>query len=300
MNRSQLAALSVVATLARSGVAQAQGVTFSHSFSVYGDGKEKEVALNGPEGVACTDSTVVVADTGNRRLLVFGMKAGRPDAAREIKLAQLTVPMRVQIDSKGNVLALDARTHRIVRVDSSGGFGGYVAIGEPAGPGSMPVIAGFKLDGADNVYALELTSGKVLVADPSGKITRQLELPRGGAFTDVAVDLGGTIFVVDAVSATVWSADKAATAFKALTPAMKDRMNFPVYATASKGKLFLVDQFGSGIVLLGTDGAYMGRQLSIGWSEGLVNYPAQLCVSESGDAYVADRFNSRVQAFTLR
>jgi hypothetical protein len=50
--------------------------------------------------------------------------------------------------------------------------------------------------------------------------------------------------------------------------------------------------------MLGIDGSYQGRQLSIGWSEGLVNYPGQLCVTESGATFVADRYNNRVQAFS--
>jgi hypothetical protein len=79
---------------------------------------------------------------------------------------------------------------------------------------------------------------------------------------------------------------------------MKDKMNFPTYLVASKGRLLVVDQNGNGIVLLGSDGSYQGRQLSIGWADGLVNYPAQLCLTDAGVAFLADRFNNRVQVFT--
>ena len=74
-------------------------------------------------------------------------------------------------------------------------------------------------------------------------------------------------------------------------------MNFPVYMTGSKGRFFLVDQNGNGIVVLGADGAFQGRQLAIGWSDGYLYYPAQLCINGAGTAFIADRGNNRVQVF---
>jgi hypothetical protein len=141
---------------------------------------------------------------------------------------------------------------------------------------------------------------RVVVLDRSGAAKAELPLPaEGGVFSDVTVDAAGTVYAVDAVKGRVWSAEKSATAFKALTPSLKDRMSFPAYITAYKGKLLVVDQNGSGVVVLGVDGSYQGRQLSIGWSDGLVNYPAQLCLTDGGAAFLADRFNNRIQAFSI-
>jgi hypothetical protein len=36
-----------------------------------------------------------------------------------------------------------------------------------------------------------------------------------------------------------------------------------------------------------------------GWKDGFLRYPAQLCVNDKGEVYVADRENSRVQIFTV-
>jgi hypothetical protein len=74
-------------------------------------------------------------------------------------------------------------------------------------------------------------------------------------------------------------------------------MNFPTYLTGGKGKFFLVDQNGNGIVVLGADGSFQGRQLAIGWGDGFLYYPAQLCINAGGDAFIADRSNNRVQIF---
>jgi hypothetical protein len=171
-----------------------------------------------------------------------------------VRLGQLPSPVRLQVDRKGNLLALDGKSHRIVRVDASGGFG--IPGGE--GAAGRPVVAAFKLDADDNLYLLDIGSGKVLVADPAGIVMRQLDLPKGALVTDIAVDGGGSIYAVDGVGATVWSAARDATAFAQLGRSLKDRMSFPAYAVAHQGKLILVDQYGMGLVVIGLDGSYLG------------------------------------------
>jgi hypothetical protein len=150
------------------------------------------------------------------------------------------------------------------------------------------------------VYLLDGKGRRVLVLERSGAVKAELPLPpESGTVNDIAVDAAGTLYALDAVKGIVWAAEKGAAPFKALASGLKDRMSFPTYITAYKGKLLLVDQNGSGVVVLGIDGSYQGRQLSIGWSDGLVNYPAQLCMTDAGLAFVADRFNNRVQAFSI-
>lgn len=287
--------LAISATLAVAQARAVDAVILTHEASIYIDAKE--APLKAPEGVACDAAGhVVVADTGNGRLLTYSAKEGRVTGGAEMKIPQLPYPERLQIDSKGNLLALDGKAHRIVRVEADGKSGTLVDVKTDKG---QAAVGSFKLDPKDALYVLDIASNKVLVADAAGAaVARQVDLPRDGAvFTDVAVDAGGTIYAVDAVGASVWAVEKAGAAFKALAKDMKDRMNFPTYITASQGRLFLVDQNGSGIVVLGVDGSYQGRQLSIGWSDGLVNYPGQLSLCD-GLAIVADRYNNRVQVFS--
>lgn len=287
-------ALRTIALLLPLAAAGAEPLSFYYVTTIYRDAKD--VALRSPEGVACTSTSLVVADTGNRRLLTFALtESGAITQTGEAKLAELTSPVRLQLDSKGHLLALDGKSHRIVRVDASGGFGGFL---EMKGAAHAPVLVGFKLDAADNVYALDVGSERVLVADPGGNVSRTLELPRGPMMSDIAVDSGGTVYAVDGVGATVWSAAKGATRFTQIGKSLKDSMSFPSYALAYQGKLVLVDQHGMGLALLGLDGSYLGRQLAIGWSDGSVYYPAQLCINERGGAFIADRGNNRVQQFT--
>ena len=61
----------------------------------------------------------------------------------------------------------------------------------------------------------------------------------------------------------------------------------------------MVDENGSGIVVLSQDGPVLGRLLTMGWTEGLLYYPTQMCMREKGDVFIADRENSRIQVFSV-
>ena len=284
------------AAAALASAARAESLNLAYGASVYADAKDG--VLRAPEGVACTDKgNVVVADSGNGRLVLFTYKDGVFQQPVEVKLPQLGRPVRVQIDSHGDVLSLDQRARRISRVGAGSEFKGYLEPSKlPEARGFQPVA--FKLDKADNVFLLDVASSRVVVVDAGGAFQRQVQLPRG-SFVDVAVDAQGIIYAVDAVGAVVWSAGKKDTAFKALSKPLKDYASFPSYlAVTERGLLLVVDSHGNGLLVLGPDGSYLGRQLSIGWSDGLLYYPGQICVDTKGDVFVADRNNNRVQAFT--
>ncbi len=249
-------------------------------------------ALKSPEGVACTaEGRVVLADSGNGRLLTYTFTDGSLVAGNAIKFPELGVPVRLQIDSRGNLLSLDAKTRRIVRVGEEGKFGGFVVpTGVPPAAGFFPVS--FKLDKADNLYLLDVASARVVVLDRDGAFVRQLAEPKGATFSDIAIDAKGTVLAVDGPHGVVYAGD-------ALLSRVKEYASFPSYLTVTEqGLIVLVDNHGNGLVVLGADGAFLGRRLSIGWTEGLIYYPEQICIDAKGNTFVADRGNNRIQAFT--
>lgn len=284
-----LAALVALAPAAALGA----GRGLAHQKSIYADAVD--APLRRPEGVACDDrGNVVVADTGNARLLTYTWRAGILDGGAQVRLPQLSHPVRVQIDTKGFVLALDRRSRKIVKVDAKGGYAGVV---EARGATSPLNVSAFKLDAADNVYALDPIARRVVVVAADGKVSRELPLPDAKGITDVAADSSGRVFVVDAVTAVVFVAEPGAAVFQPLTPSLKEMIGFAAYLAADRGKLYVVDQHGHAIVKLGADGSFQGRELGMGWGDGAVHYPGQLCIDGEGDVFVADRNNNRVQVF---
>jgi len=261
----------------------------------------KGMGLRQPEGVACNDkTTLIVGDTGNDRLLRYTVEDKNVKPAGEIKVPQLSNPIRVEMNSKGEIFALDGKQRRIARFGPGGEFKDYInPEGVPPPAGFVP--RGFKIDRNDNIYILDVFSARVLVLSPDGKYQRHLDFPKGsGFFSDLAVDFKGTIFLVDSLKAMVSAAAKEAKGFTPLTKSLREYLSFPTYITTDgRGILYVVDENGAGIVLLGQDGSFLGRQLAMGWNEGLVYYPSQMCLNEKGEVFIADRGNSRVQVFSV-
>ena len=255
----------------------------------------KEAPLRAPEGVACADGALVVADTGNGRILTYAWRDGKLTGGAPVKVAGVTVPVRVQVDAKGNVLVLDRRTRRIVRVDAEGRPAGTVELsGAAAGSPIVPVA--FRVAADDGLVVLDLAGRRVLVADASGKVGRELPLPAGGApFQDVAVDRAGRILALDPVGGRIWAADPGSREFRTLGAPMRDQASFPAQIAVAESRVYVVDVNGGGLLVLGPEGELLSRELDLGQAEGRVSYPSQTCVTSAGQVVVADRGNDRVQ-----
>ena len=274
-------------------------VRLRHLTSIYADAKG--VGMRQPEGVACNDrSTVVVADTGRGRLLRYALADRTAEPKAEIQAPQLASPVRLQLNSKDEIFALDSKQRRIARFDAAGTFKGYLTPdGVPAPSAFVP--RSFKIDRSDAVYLLDVFSARVLVVDGEGKYQRAVPFPAEyGFFSDLAVDGRGTIYLLDSVRGMVHAATKDVAAFSPVTKPLRDTVSFATaMAVDARGVLYLVDQSGGGIVVIGQDGAVLSRQLAMGGGEGLLYEPAQLCLNDKGQVVVADRGNNRVQVFAI-
>jgi DNA-binding beta-propeller fold protein YncE len=204
----------------------------------------------------------------------------------------------VQIDGRGNALVLDRKARRIVRLDVKGGFAGALEITGLRGPPAV-VPAAFKLDGAGRVLVLDVAERRVVEAEAGGAAVREIPVPRGAIFADVAPGPGGQILAVDPVAGSVWVADPKATSFRELARGLKDRAAFPSYLAVQGARIYLADPHGNGIASLGVDGSPQGRELGYGFADGQLQYPGQICATARGEILVADRGNSRVQIFAV-
>lgn len=276
----------------------AETVKFKHLQSVYFD--EKGGSLKEPEAVACNEkSLLVIGDTANGRLLRYTFQEKILKGGSAINIPQLSSPIRVQINSKGEILALDGKKRRMVRLTPEGTFKSYV---DPEGIPSPSAFVprSFKIDRNDNIYILDIFTGRVLVLNPEGKYQKQIPFPKDyGFFSDLSVTAKGDLLLIDCVKAMVFSTTKDTNQFSPLTKSLREYLNFPTSITESKGTIYIVDEDGGGIVMLGSDGTFLGRQLTSGWIEGLLYFPCQMCINEKGEVFIADRGNNRVQIFTL-
>ncbi len=282
---------------AAAGSHAAEPLKFKQMAPIYVDGKG--AGIRQPEGVSCKGNALVVADTGNGRLLRYTIAGDAWTPSGEIVLPQLPYPIRVDMNTKGEIFALDGSSRKIARIAPTGEFLGYVA---PAGEVQGTIVPrSLRVDRDGNLYLLDVGSARVLSMDPSGKVLREIPFPKEyGFFSDLAVDAGGNVLLLDSVRKRVFKAAKASTETRPLSESLKEEAYFPTaIATDRQGTIFLVDQNGDGVVILGPDGSFKGRRLSMGWKDGFLRYPAQMCITENGTAFIADRGNNRVDGFLI-
>ncbi len=277
----------------------AENARFRFLAAVYGDTAGPGLHL--PEGVACgPGGLVIVADTGNDRLVRFTFEERAVKAWTPITMAELTAPTQVQLDPAGRIYALDGRRRRVVRLSADGQFLGALTVtGVP--PPSTIVVKAFQIGGDGRVYLLDVLSARVLVLDGDGRFQKALPLPADARFVgDIAVDDLGSVLALDSIGRRLYVARRDATAFSPLGPDISGALvSMPTSLAADRGLILVVEGGAGSIASIGQDGAFVGRQLVSGWREGALNHPARVCVNDRDEAWVADRDNSRLQVFTL-
>lgn len=287
----------VIAVLTASASSGEETVKFRYVASLYSDGAGG--MFNAPQGVACgAGPRIVVADTGNGRVSSYRFENGSFTAAGHQQWPELSRPSRLQLGSQGDLYALDEKTRRIARFSSAGVFRGYV---EPPGKAvSAPFVPrSFKIDAQDNAYLLDIGTEQVVILDPAGALLRTIKFPAAyGFFSDLAVAANGAVYLIDTVQRMVYIAQPQAAEMKPLTASLKEYVLFPTNVEIDRnGLLYITDQNGSTILLMSPSGTVVTRQLAAGWKEGLLRYPSQVCISASGEVFIADRENNRIQIF---
>jgi len=289
---------SVLLFVGASGIAQAQNLRIRPLKTIYVDAKGSAMRI--PQGVTYDGvSQLVVSDTGNRRLLVFSLTDDAAVPTFEMRLREVTYPTRVKFEPSGTILVLDGKSHRIARVTTGGEFQGYVELASDGG--QDPVIKSFDVDSEGNLWVLDVANGRIVVVGPDGDSSRTIATPAEARFlSDLTVSSSGAVFVVDSVGRRVFVARKGDPAASALGDGLEEDVEFPtcIVVDSASGVLFIADQYGGGIVVLGQDGSFHGRQSSMGWKKGYLRYPSDLSAA-GGYLFVADRENNRVQWFEV-
>jgi len=268
-----------------------------HQGSVYLD--SAGLSLKHPEGVACADEFFIVADTGNSQLVRYTLSTQGLIPVAVYPLPGSS-PIIAQLSAKGDIFVLDGKARTIFKMSQEGEVFDKV---EPKGlPDSKTFIPrSFRLDKVGNLYLLDIFAERVLVLDSSGKYVRHLNFPENyGSFSDLEISDQGSIYLLDGVAGEIYVSSSGSADFQLLSSDLKEHMNFPTsLAIDSSGVLYLSDQYGSGLALVGRDGSFQGRKFGMGWEEGQLYYPSQLCINEQDTLFIADRSNSRVQVFNI-
>jgi len=285
--------------LASAPPAQAERFIFKYALTIHKDGAGK--ALRMPEGVACKENgDILIADSGNGRLVLFKYQNGELDAGKAIKLPKKIYPTHVEFGPKGDIFVLDRRgARRIVRLDPNGKFRYFVTFkGLARLKDAVP--SSFRVDAKGDLYVLNISANQILITNGDGLFKRAIPLPaKEPVYTDLTVSKDGAIFVATGASARIYVARPGSKSFSLLTKDLSRYMSFGSHIVLDKSEknIVVVDQHGDGLAILDINGIYRGRKLTRGWRDSYVHFPAQICFGKREALILADRNNNRVQIF---
>lgn len=277
----------------------AESLRFRHTLSLYSDAQGR--GLNQPQGVACLDDSVLlVADTGNNRLLRYELTVdGSKPKVAAWKPAAMAFPQRIRVDRQGEIYVFDGKLRRVLHLSPDGSFLGFIDPAPLPTPGRS-VIRSFDIDQNNNIYFLDIFSKRVMVCHAGGPCQRQIQFPATyGFFSDIVVDAGENVLILDSINAQVFSAKADAETFSPQSQNLKEYARFPTSLTLDRqGRIYLSDHNGSKIVILARTGAFDARLSALGWKEGFLNHPSQICLNGKGLLFIADTSNNRIQVFS--
>jgi len=295
-----------------------------------GDGQ-----FSNPRGVAVDASGVVyVADSANQRIQKFS-SSGAFQAewgTSGTDGGQVAFPYDVAVDSSGNVYVADSSNHRIQKLDSSGTFlrtwGWGVQDGSSAfqvcitgcqagilgsGDGQFDHPHDLAFDASGNIYVADSGNHRIQKFNSAGTfLTKWGSLGIvAGAFNSpfgVAVDASGYVYVADFYNHRIQKFNSSGT-FQAQwgTRGSGDgelASPYDVVVDAS-GDVYVADFDNHRIQKFDSSGIFLtkwGAFCDIGVSgasgcDGQFYGPVAVTVDASGNVYVAEFYNSRIQKF---
>jgi DNA-binding beta-propeller fold protein YncE len=276
-------------------IGQADAAKIRYLASVNTD--ESGVSLRFPTGVACGNDMIMVADSGNGRLLAGEIFEAQTPVLKTLTYPQIKAPIDVARLSTGDYLVLDGKLRQVAWIDGSYAFKGFLKLNEIP-EASDAVIKALSLDTTNNIYLLDTFNEQVLVLDPLGKFIRSVVFPGDfGFMSDIVVSATGTIYLVDSVNNQVYAASPDKNEFSSIGS------NFSEFATglvSSDSGLFLIDRRSGRIILIGFDGNILEQKFGAGYENGQLRFPTALCLDSNKRLFVADQGNNRVQIFEIR
>lgn len=296
---------------------------------------------------------IYVVDYGNDRIQKFNSSGAYVSSIGSSGSGpvQFNQPQFLTFDSSGNMYVVDSGNNRVQKLDSSGGFISEFAIGfDPAGIAVKStgdiyisyVFAGIKkynsagvlqgsLSGSyDHTYGIGFAaSGKLYATDGDnyrvhvyntsdteisifggvyGSGDGELASPRGVAF-----DASGNIFIIDTDNAKINkfnSSEVYVSSFgevgSGLPAPAESKFSSPTSAAVdTSGNVYIADSGNDRIQKFDSDGNFLlqfgsfgsANTAIIGDKPGKFSFPSDVTVDSSGNIYVADEENKRVQKF---
>ena len=250
--------------------------------------------MRNPRGIAADPlGRVVVADTGNDRLLLLQNDRGRLELSKTIGSSgsgpgQFRAPTGVALDSRGQIYVTDTGNNRVQILDRAGGF-----VRELPPPPSAPQTSGAGAGGAASIASTANTSGVAFVGPTAiavvdrgepwsfRKIDRIVVVDRGGkrlqsfdgdgkllhtfadstvdgpSFAYIALDYHNNVFATDSRHSQIHKLDESLRRVASVGRQGTDDLEFDaptgIAIWRRLGQFFIAEKTGAQYYWLGTD-----------------------------------------------
>jgi DNA-binding beta-propeller fold protein YncE len=252
-----------------------------------------------PVGVA-TDAAgnVYVVDDDNHRIQKFTSTGSYASQWGSFGSGngQFSYPFGVATDAAGNVYVTDTSNHRIQKFSSTGAY--VLQWGSNGtGSGQFNQPTGVAVDAAGNVYVTDTFNHRVQKFTSTGAYLTewasfgsgagQLAYPWG-----IATDAFGNVYVGDRGNFRIVKFTSTGTFVTQWNAA-----DVAGVATDALGTVFAVGRDYNVIQEFTSNGTLLAQWGSLGSGDGQVQYPRGIATDASGNLYVADGNNHRIQKF---
>lgn len=251
--------------------------------------------LVGPAGLAVdSEGNVYVADTGNSRIVKFSHD-GRVLAT--MGEGEFASPLGIALDSDKNIYVTDAGNGQLVKL-SAGGRILHRWGSKGGGAEQFQYPYGVALDSHGNIYVAD--DGRIQEVTPTGRFVRRTFKPEtahagSGAFSGIALDATGDVFVADQVNDTVrkFSPDGRFLMSLGTKGSGPGQLQSPQgLSIDAHGNIFVADSQNHRVQELSAVGTPLEAWKSTGGSRGPRTVPGGIAVDVRGDVFVADTINS--------
>lgn len=278
--------------------------------------------FNDPCGIAFDSAgRMYVSDSANHRVQVYTFVGGSPVYSTTIGVtgvsgddnAHFNWPARIVTDSSDQLYVADVENFRVQHCTyasqwTCAAFHGTGSQG--SGEAELDWAWGIGIDGSDNIYIADSGNARVKKCDSDG--TCSIFASGFNWSSDVAVDSTGNVYVSDWTDCTIRKYSSGGIALGVFigtsgVPYLTDNSHFNrpygvavdgsgnIYLSTDRGyRVLKLDASGTPQWVIGTAGVWGNDNVHFGdWWAG----PKKVAVDSSGDVYVADTGNHRVQIY---
>ncbi|MEW6326192.1 MAG: NHL repeat-containing protein [Thermodesulfobacteriota bacterium] len=244
---------------------------------------------------------LLVADTGNNRLLFFGDSEGKFRFLSEFKSDKMVLPISAVETSQGTIIVIERGAQSIISYNpETGERRGILGDEFPDASSFWPTY--LALDDKDNLYVVDQGNQRIYIFD--GSLRYKLHInspePKFTGFSAVAVDKDGNIIALEAQRGIIYVFDKEGKIIRQVSKRgeLRGETEFPVdIAVDGQGRIYILDSHRHQVVLLDREGNWQGEIGEKGWKEGKLIFPHRIAAASDYRLFIVDADDNRLQVF---